>query len=287
MRTRFLIKMTNDEVEEYLKRNDLIYVPLGTIESHALFPVDAEMTFVEAIGKVLAEKTDGLCLSSLAFTYCGATTISPGTVQMSVEAGAEYIKEVVRSLLRQGFRRIVFLHAHGPLFMTISTVLNDLFQETGIPMGYIERIGIPDGSTYTDGKEWVRDYNLAHLGFYRILNKLDEIVIDPDVEWALSFDAGIPAINESVPFDYINKFAHYSGAVGFYLGHREAHYTMYGRARSKEEVERLSIQGEKLVRELIDQFDIEGYVEGLRRLDQKINGELRQKYPHLPPFWKC
>ena len=32
MRTRFLPKMTHDEVCEYVKRNDIIYVPFGTVE---------------------------------------------------------------------------------------------------------------------------------------------------------------------------------------------------------------------------------------------------------------
>ena len=32
MRTRILPKMLNDEVEEYLSRNDIIIVPVGTVE---------------------------------------------------------------------------------------------------------------------------------------------------------------------------------------------------------------------------------------------------------------
>ena len=34
MRTRFLSKLTNGEVEEYLKGNDMIYVPVGVTETH-------------------------------------------------------------------------------------------------------------------------------------------------------------------------------------------------------------------------------------------------------------
>lgn len=34
MRTRFLSKLTNGEVEEYLQRNDLIFVPVGVTETH-------------------------------------------------------------------------------------------------------------------------------------------------------------------------------------------------------------------------------------------------------------
>jgi hypothetical protein len=33
--------MTNTEIEQYLKRNDVIFVPVGTIEPHAEIPIDA------------------------------------------------------------------------------------------------------------------------------------------------------------------------------------------------------------------------------------------------------
>ncbi|WP_330586285.1 hypothetical protein [Romboutsia sp. CE17] len=44
MRTRILPKMLNDEVEEYLSRNDIIIVPVGTVELHGGFLLDCETT---------------------------------------------------------------------------------------------------------------------------------------------------------------------------------------------------------------------------------------------------
>ena len=91
MRTRFLPKMTHDEVEEYLKRNDIIYVPFGTVEVHGTFPMDVENTTPEAFAKLMAEETDGLVLGSLPYFFCGASPISRGTIQMSVEQGLPYL----------------------------------------------------------------------------------------------------------------------------------------------------------------------------------------------------
>ena len=42
MRTRIIPKMLNDEVEEYLTRNDIVIVPVGTVEMHGGFPLDSE-----------------------------------------------------------------------------------------------------------------------------------------------------------------------------------------------------------------------------------------------------
>ena len=48
MRTRILPKMLNSEVQEYLKRNDIIIVPVGTVEMHGGFPLDCETVISEA-----------------------------------------------------------------------------------------------------------------------------------------------------------------------------------------------------------------------------------------------
>ena len=48
LRTRILPKMLNSEVEAYLERNDIIIVPVGTVEMHGGFPLDSETTISEA-----------------------------------------------------------------------------------------------------------------------------------------------------------------------------------------------------------------------------------------------
>ena len=48
MRTRILGKMLNAEVQEYLKRNDIIIIPVGTTEMHGGFPLDSETVISEA-----------------------------------------------------------------------------------------------------------------------------------------------------------------------------------------------------------------------------------------------
>ena len=48
MRTRILGKMLNSEVQDYLSRNDIIIVPVGTTEMHGGFPLDCETVISEA-----------------------------------------------------------------------------------------------------------------------------------------------------------------------------------------------------------------------------------------------
>ena len=42
LRSRFLPKLLNSEVEAYLENNDIIIVPVGTVEMHGGLPLDCE-----------------------------------------------------------------------------------------------------------------------------------------------------------------------------------------------------------------------------------------------------
>ena len=64
LRTRFLPKLLNSEVDEYLKSNDIIIVPVGTVEMHGGLPLDSETVISEAFALKMAEACDGLVVGS-------------------------------------------------------------------------------------------------------------------------------------------------------------------------------------------------------------------------------
>ena len=130
--------MLNDEVEEYLSRNDIIIVPVGTVEMHGGFPLDSETTISEAFALEMAEACDGLVLTGLPYFYAGATASGRGTVQVSVREGIDYLMAVANSLLRQGFKRQIYISFHGPAHMTCSPMVRDFFDETGVPILYMD-----------------------------------------------------------------------------------------------------------------------------------------------------
>ena len=96
-RTRILPKMLNSEVEEYLQNNDIIIVPVGTVEMHGGFPLDSETVVSEALALKMAEACDGLVLTGLPYFYAGATASGRGTVQVSVRQGIDYLGAIARS----------------------------------------------------------------------------------------------------------------------------------------------------------------------------------------------
>src|SRR5438128_6252571 len=73
MRTRYLPSLTNPEVEQYLKRNDVIFIPVGTVESFGTMPMDLEYAMAEAYALKMAEEADGLVLPHVIYFYPGVT----------------------------------------------------------------------------------------------------------------------------------------------------------------------------------------------------------------------
>ena len=266
MRTRVLNKMTKAEVEESLQRNDVIFVPVGTVETHGRFPVDVETMIPEAITQLLAEQADGLCLSGLPYFFCGATTEARGSVQMSVGAGVDYLLELAKSLIKQGFKRQIWIGGHAPTFLSLTMLRNELKKETGVEIMYMRNVGLPPKKYDENGERlpWIRDINYLILGAYRVLGRLDEIRINPEVEEKDALDSNIMPDDETDEYNYIFKFGPLSGQVGFYHNKPECHCSFYGEVRSEEELESVSLAGEKIMRDNINSGELEEALEYLR-----------------------
>ena len=181
MRTRFLTKLINREVEDYLARRDVIFVPVGTVEMHGGMPLDCETVLPEAISLLLAERADGLVLPHLPYFYPGATAIGRGTVNISIRDGYDYLMAVTKALQKMGFRRIIFVSYHAPASLTIAPVVRDLFAETHMPLFHLDAFlslyrytQLPEAADIDMSGEHEKD---IHLAAYDILGRLDDVPI--------------------------------------------------------------------------------------------------------------
>ena len=174
MRTRILGKMLNSEVQDYLSRNDIIIVPVGTTEMHGGFPLDCETVISEAYCLRMAEACDGLVLTGLPYFYAGATASGRGTVQVTVRQGIDYLGAIARSLLRLGFKRQVYLSFHGPAHMTICPMIRDFYDETGVPALYMDCM-MQVGKNQDLLKNFMEDFHAVTVGAYKVMNRLEDV----------------------------------------------------------------------------------------------------------------
>jgi creatinine amidohydrolase len=172
MRTRKLTSLTNDEVEEYLKRNDIIIIPVGPIEMHGLMPLEAEYVMPLGWAMKIAEKTDALVFPHFAFDYPGGTISGRGTLYLSMTESSQLLMRICQSLVRQGFKRFMFVSGHGPAETTIYPVIRELYDDYGIP-------AMSTGPITTDATSRVMQgggkTDKTFYGLYRIAGQLEDI----------------------------------------------------------------------------------------------------------------
>lgn len=279
LRSHFLNKLTNVEVEQYLQENDAIIVPVGTVEMHGGFPLDVETVVSEATALKMAEKANCLVLPNLPYFYAGATAAGRGTVEVSVEDGIHYLKSVTRSLLRQGFRRIIFLSLHGPAHMTLSPVVRDLGDESGAPLYYIDMMMVMSKcmkdiiakalSGSSAGMDLIND---IFYGGYEIMGRLEDVPLTTCSE--LDFSA--PHVQTTAQFNDLTNLAYQSGGISYFFSEPLDHA---GTPVLKDEADRLAHaqNGVALINALVEAMDVPHILQQMRNVEN-YNVAVREKY---------
>ena len=263
MRTRILGKMLNSEVQDYLKRNDIIIVPVGTTEMHGGFPLDCETVISEAYALKMAEACDGLVLAGLPYFYAGATASGRGTVQVTVRQGIDYLGAIARSLLRLGFKRQVYISFHGPAHMTICPMVRDFYDETGVPILYMDSM-MSMGKNADILKNFMQDFHDITVGAYKIMNRIDDIAL------VTGYDHKNP--QSCAPFNDLFALGYQSAAVGYCFGENGDHMGTPD-IPDIETRDRMADNGEKIICQMVERMNMPHVVEH------------EKKYPWMPAAW--
>lgn len=129
----FLFKLTWPEVEEYLKRQDIILLPTGSTEQHGRhIAIDNDTFTAFEIAKRVAEKTGVLVALPIPYGNSIHHMNFPGTITLTFDTLVKVYKEVCSSLLKHGFKKIVILNGHGGNTNAIAQAVRELREETGI-----------------------------------------------------------------------------------------------------------------------------------------------------------
>lgn len=101
------------QVEAYLERDDRAVVPLGSTEEHAYLSLGVDNILAERVAAEAAEPLEVPVFPPLNYGLTPYFLAYPGTVSLSLETYARVLREVLESLARTGFRRILFVNGHG------------------------------------------------------------------------------------------------------------------------------------------------------------------------------
>ncbi len=274
LRTRILPKMLNSEVEAYLEQNDIIIVPVGTVEMHGGFPLDSETTISEAYALKMAEACDGLVLTGLPYFYAGATASGRGTTQVSIRQGIDYLSAIAHSLLRQGFKRQIYISFHGPAHMTCSPMVRDFYDETGVPILYMD-LSLQMSQNALDLFKSVDTFHAITVGAYQIMNRLDDIPL------TTAYSEQLPRKCDA--FNDIFALAYQSASIGYCFREPTDHMPTTA-VPDEASRQKLADEGAEIICKLVDRMNMPHVVDQMRKLEA-YGHEVEAAKPWVPSAW--
>lgn len=106
-------EMSWQQVEDYLKLDDRAVLPLGSTEQHAGLSLSVDSILAEKMALDAAEPLGLPVFPVLAYGLTPYFSAYPGTVSLRADTYVRLVRDILDSLHRQGFRRIVIVNGHG------------------------------------------------------------------------------------------------------------------------------------------------------------------------------
>ena len=163
LHTRDMTRLSQVQVADYLKRSDIIFIPVGAVETNGIMPSDRDYVSPLAYAMAMADELDALYMPGLIWSYPGTTMIAQATVNITPTQGVEFLHGLAQSLLRQGFRRQVYISSgQGPAPLTAGTLVREFYDVDHVPILYIDMdeflAKLKQGDQETVKEAWQRFY---------------------------------------------------------------------------------------------------------------------------------
>ena len=126
------------ELSDYIDRNGLIILPVGTVEEHGHhLPLNTDIVIAEGISRHVAEAVAGtvpvLVMPGIWTGYSVRKMKKwPGVISIRSEILIELIFDVMASLADMGFRKIMTINAHGQNPESIKLAARRLYDAHGV-----------------------------------------------------------------------------------------------------------------------------------------------------------
>jgi creatinine amidohydrolase len=128
------------DVEDYLKSNDMVIIPLGSTEQHGShLPLGTDFFEATGIAKIISSRTGVLLAPVLFAGYSVYHSGFPGTLSLKPETMEEVLFETAELLIKYGIRKIMFFNYHGGNRIIESTVIhriNHTTEAVAVAIGY-------------------------------------------------------------------------------------------------------------------------------------------------------
>jgi creatinine amidohydrolase len=101
------------QVESYLERDDRCVLPLGSIEQHGYLSLAVDSILSERVAHEAAESLGVPVFPALPFGLAPYFQAYPGSITLRVDTYVRVVRELLDSIRRSGFRRLLIVNGHG------------------------------------------------------------------------------------------------------------------------------------------------------------------------------
>ncbi len=101
------------EIEAYLKKDNRLILVLGSTEQHGYLSVSTDVKIPLSLADAASQQTGVLVAPPLNFGVSPYFLAYPGTISLRVETLSNVVEDILRSVYRQGFKRVLILNGHG------------------------------------------------------------------------------------------------------------------------------------------------------------------------------
>jgi creatinine amidohydrolase len=188
---------------------------------------------------------------------------------------------ICRSLIRQGFKKLIFVTGHAPATITINAVCRDLFEETKIHACHINLMNAMDIARKNGVNLGTGFQGLDRImyGAYLKMNQMEYLPVDPDAQDA-------PPRSQMDP-DHLpawsklgNILRPLGGVVSIYFENLEDHGGGKPFA-SEEERRQACLEGVKILHDLVACLDLKGLLDAVDEYHAFVQTKVLPKYPRL------
>jgi len=278
LHTRDLVRLSQIQVTEQLKQSDVVFIPIGSVETNGIQPSDRDYVAALGFAMAMADEVGGLYMPGLVWSYPGTTLIATATINISPSQGSDFLKATVESLIRAGFRRLVFVSSgHGPVPMTAGVVVRETFDKFRAPLMYLEM-----GEQMARLKVPAEARSKLIYGTHHITGRM--------IDLALKGEYG-EGPTDPIP---VNPGMEELGKLGFtgsmtvgswitdYRGHGGRNQVL---PATDAEREQWGKEGEAQLRAVVKQLNLKAAVDALKKHDEFTNKVIAPKFEAiLPPL---
>ncbi len=120
-----------EQISEYLTRDDRVILPIGATEQHGRhLGVGADYLIAERIAEKIGAQTQVLVAPTLAYGMSHQHLEFAGTLSFSPTTLRAALQDILQSLYRHGFHRVLIVNGHGgnaPVVASAATLAQNQF----------------------------------------------------------------------------------------------------------------------------------------------------------------